>query len=1683
MKRLPRLLVLVLLSYCFMSKAQNHDGRYGNEWINYNQKYYKIAIADDGFYRISKQVLDNAGISTSSINPSNYQVFALGDEVPIYVKTNNGTLEYIEFYATKHHGELDEGLYYDSTHHFNKEYSVINDTLSYFLTWNGSTNNRHYTEHISDFTPPLPSPEAYVWGTAKKVYSDTWNRGRLYPVGRERLSKSTFDRGEGFGSVARTAHQISISTPSIYSAGPNARLKVRAYAYNHTLVNNQQHDITLQINSAVLSSQTYSGQHIVRNFESNLPVAQLRTNNTAEIRNTFPNSGLYLAHAHIEYPRTLNLNGEKSLRFKMAASATGVTRHILDFVNLNASGASAQTLIVYDLTNNLRTTCLWDPVNGQANASLPASSTERELLFINLGANSYTSVGILSSINNTLVDYDNYTDKDYIIITHPSLEAKANEYSVYRQFTSPVNKGYDAIVVNIEDLYNQFAYGIRYHPLAVRNFATYIKSKWDNPKYLFLIGKGRQYVNTRISKPNNLLIPTFGHPESDILLVAPTHSRTPSIPIGRLSATTPDQVAIYLNKIKEHEAEVAAATQQNYVEKSWTKNILHLGAGATISERQNIQTYLSSMKTTIEDAFYGGKVYSFFKTTTAPIQIAQSSFLDSLINNGVSLITFFGHSSANSFSFNLDYPENYENYQRYPMIVALGCYSGNMFASEWGLSERFIFESDAGASVFLAPASSAGLSSLGLFANKFYENISVNHYGEGVAKMVQQTIESMEQDGNFNDFQEMVCGYMAYHGDPAFNLNAHQNPDYYIEEQLVSHSPNLVTVKSETFDLHLNIHNLGRALSAGTTFAVSVERTYPNGDVEFVTRQRIAAPYYSDTYTLRLPVNGYDPKTLGANTFKIFVDADEEITETPLPQAESNNVVYDYEIYILSDAITPVYPYEFAIVPEQNITLKASTGLAFLSAASYILQIDTSEYFNSPLKQEDRITQIGGVVEWTPPITYQNEVVYYWRVSPDTTGTNNQPQWSYSSFVYIEGSYPGWNQSHYFQYKKDEFQNIKLEEGARAFDYISAFQELELQNAFTPDVLNEFDVKTSLNSNLLEKCRCASDRGVYVQVLEEENLDAWSMEAYSNQYGALNCDASARRNYLFLFRTHQLNASQSDATQNDLVSFLRDTIPDGAYVLLFTLNDAGAYNWNSNLLNHLNSIGVDPTALNNLTNAPGGLPFGFFYKKGHPTYPHTVTEIASSTDSVLHLSGIIEGNWINGRLRSPLIGPAAKWKELHWQTTSLDGLATDYTHVDVYGATASGTEQLLIQGLTASDSALNFVDPTQYPYLRLEWYSQDAIHRSPPQLDYWRITAEMVPEAALRPDLYLQADSDTVERGEPFFFEIAMENLTEIDMDSVLVKFQVIGDSTTVVYKRIAPLLGEDTLRAYTTIPTAELYGPQELLVDINPNFDQLEKHRFNNIGVYDFYVRSDKQNPILDVTFDGVRIMDGDIVSAKPEIMITLDDDNQYLALNDPKDFTILLFHSSFPNGQFDLKTIDNLEFIPADESKLKSENKAQILLTPDLASDGIYTLYVSAKDRSNNNSGDLTFSIDFEVINKPSVSNVLNYPNPFTTSTQFVFTLTGSALPDELKIQIFTVSGRLIREIGMDELGALHVGTNRTEFAWDGTDMYGDRLANGIYLYRVITVKEGEEYERFRNNQIDYMFRQGFGKMYLMR
>ena len=114
-----------------------------------------------------------------------------------------------------------------------------------------------------------------------------------------------------------------------------------------------------------------------------------------------------------------------------------------------------------------------------------------------------------------------------------------------------------------------------------------------------------------------------------------------------------------------------------------------------------------------------------------------------------------------------------------------------------------------------------------------------------------------------------------------------------------------------------------------------------------------------------------------------------------------------------------------------------------------------------------------------------------------------------------------------------------------------------------------------------------------------------------------------------------------------------------------------------------------------------------------------------------------------------------------------------------------------------------------------------------------------------------------------------------------------------------------------------------------------------------------------------------------------------------------------------------------------------------------GLHTINFKAWDVFNNSStGEIQFLVNDQNDNLV-ISNVLNYPNPFVNYTEFWFNHNSSDVLDVI-IQVFTVSGKLIKTISQQTNLSGSSSLSR-DIVWDGRDEYGDRLAKGVYVYKL--------------------------------
>ncbi|MBP7557462.1 MAG: T9SS type A sorting domain-containing protein, partial [Chitinophagaceae bacterium] len=120
-----------------------------------------------------------------------------------------------------------------------------------------------------------------------------------------------------------------------------------------------------------------------------------------------------------------------------------------------------------------------------------------------------------------------------------------------------------------------------------------------------------------------------------------------------------------------------------------------------------------------------------------------------------------------------------------------------------------------------------------------------------------------------------------------------------------------------------------------------------------------------------------------------------------------------------------------------------------------------------------------------------------------------------------------------------------------------------------------------------------------------------------------------------------------------------------------------------------------------------------------------------------------------------------------------------------------------------------------------------------------------------------------------------------------------------------------------------------------------------------------------------------------------------------------------------------------------------------------GPHQLRIRAWDAVNNSSEVL---LDFVVADDQglTLSHVLNYPNPFTTHTSFWFEHNKPGQDLQVRLQVFTVSGRVIKMLQQ----TINTPGNRScDLEWDGRDEYGQKVARGVYLYKLSVTAPGKQ------------------------
>ncbi len=1710
------LLLLFLASFFSLHVNAQFKGKKvpdSHTWIDYSKKYLRIKVSENGIYRMNKAQLNAAGMT--SVKGSDLALYNMGQEVALRVSTNGsfGISDYVEFYGHANNGDIDKYLYMDSTQIPNPEHGYLNDTNVYFLALLPGATHKRYTVSNPNFATNPITKDYYYFNAEQYKYG---NRS-YYPIAttsgtEEHTSSGNYYKDKASNLFFLENHRNQNPTESVTFYLGNVKPNVAAYLdfiynplYFGFVVNPMGLRMKVNNNTVVDSNyiaNVYQFGNVKEMFENYIEISSNNLNSGSNTISVSQRQSYYssdktrrcswsVPYVHLYAPVMTNTVNSVYQEFYCMA---GLANETISFSGL----APNSEYHIINVDDGSTYYVVNTDASGAFKFQFPNLSDRKKFVLVKADfQNTVFQVGDYAAFE----DISDHPNSDFLIVTHSQFinsTSGAQALADYKAYRESVNGGsYNVAIVDIDDVRDNFGYGFDHHPLGLRAMLKHMYDNWSgtHEPHCMILAKGISPEDVDYYHSSGFTFPfiaCYTKPGGDLLFGDFNSNLIPRVHIGRVPVRTASQIRKYLDKVIEYEDNLrypAVATTSNYLK---TKTGMHLvGIAPTENLHGVVKNDMINATTKLEAPKFGGDFALFIKGSSNATQSIDPKIEDSMLNKvGVNWIAFYGHSSPTSFSFNLSAPENMNNKGKYFHFLAFGCTAGNQYITSDNeyLSERYCFQDEKAAVTFSGTSSNGWTNVLGRMYNTMCAEVSDTSYGKTIGELTSATMRTYIINKYIEDFSRIHVEQWNLCGDPAIPYVVTDKRDYSIESKDIVTNPAVIDGSQTQIQASAKFYNLG--MTGADSVLVNITKEKQDGTQEVLFLEKIRFDKLSQTVEFDFEV---DPiNELGLNRVIVKIDPDNEFDE----MSELNNTA-EIQYKLLSSDVIPAFPYEFAIVNYDTLELRAYTIDPMSPEHLYHFEMDTTELFDSPSLMKTSMKSRGGVLSWQPNISMTDSTVYYWRVRPDSIA-GTQSSWKKSSFVYLPNSSTGWNQSHYYQFLKNKFSNLRLDPD-RTFRYNSQIGNVTMQVVnllATPSMYQGSDCSADVGSAYSTAWGCKPMDNIHFIVIDSITGQPWLNSAVSSSQldgGRFMSIKPCRGNDDFIF-AYGVN---TDTERKQAMDFL-DSIPDGCYVALYNMMvmknyasigiyknvtfakemmaDTLIYGSGNSLYHKLQDLGF--TGIDSFYK---NRPFCFFTQKGISGFP-SEEYFGMDSNDVVNATFTYKFADAVGNMQSPPIGTSYGWTQEHWRGTDMSPAnPTDQVDISITELDSLLQPGQNVHSMLPNDTTIDFIDYNTSPYLKMTMTATDNVSRTPIQLDYWRINYDEAPDLALDPATVFEM-SDTVYQGQDAQMKISIRNLshTDLDVDSVDVIFTLRDpqNNSSVRNLRIPAVHANEV---YTlTIDGLQSFSSGNYFYGIFVNNSRtFNEQTFQNNSLYGgYFVSGDNENPLLDVTFDDIHIINDEIVSPTPEIVMEITDNNKFLLLNDTSLFDLKLskiIQGSKTDQGYSFASPE-VNFIPA----VDQENKAFIELRPTLT-DGDYVLDFNAQDRSGNGTR-VKYSVKFKVVTKSSITNILNYPNPFTSSTRFVFTLTGSKIPENMMIQIFTVTGKLVKEIKYSELGPLHIGTNITDYAWDGRDAKGDPVANGVYLYRVRASIDGKDIEH-RAIDADRAFVEGIGKMYIVR
>lgn len=1564
----------------------------GIEWIQEGQAYFQIQLTQEGMYRISLDRLREAQIPVDLIADDHWQLWHYGHLVPLLPLYEENQLEALMFHAESPDGGMDQYLFdqgiADLLH---PEYGLITDTMSFYLSWNVEGPHLFFDRLDTTFSQ-APPPQEYYWARQETLYHEEWVKP-YFKLSGANVYRSKFLRGEGFASPLMHSYTQEISADQAFE-GPDAQFSVRF------LGDFEQHLFTLAVNGQERYRSTHPSFDLV---QIELPIEALTYTQPFEWTlqgNLDPLDRFQIASVRLDYPRKSIIENVNFLEGNTAEAAPffqfeggGENFHYLDLDGLKHyttrfTGESTQT---------------W---------AFASAQPHRFVLF----SEEVPEINALKEVR--LIDTQSLNTADFIILSSKRYESDGiiEEYAAYR--ASEAGGGYQTAILYYEDLVHYWGYGVPMHPQGIKNFGYWLSERNPNDPKLFLIGKGREYPVVRhpeqraLPEHDDYVLPTYGYPSSDHLLFAPPAESAARFAMGRLSISNAGEIRAYLAKVRAKETPNAQPTYENAY---WQKRIIHLEGGGSLSPL--VSTYMADMRATIEGTRWSPEIQTFNRLSSSGIEKPVTDQVFDEINRGVSLVSFIGHSATTNLDFDINNPEKYSNNSTLPLLVALGCYSGNINTAQQSIGELYTSYENGGFIASLATSGTGELTQLYLFARSLYRTLGAHAHEWTIGNLIREALQDRQEAD-----PRHVAQLMLY-GDPAIRLFESKGPDYTFDVSSLQTDPERIDSNTDSVEVSIDIVNLG--LRSDEEIPIVLRHSFGTNQ-GVIYPDTIPAVEQRARLSQKIGIGSRDG--LNINELEWTLDPDNSIREFPDPAARNNNnssalLNQPLSFYVFSNGITLEEPYQYAIIDQPQTSIGFSTNDPLQGSARYYIEVANSKTFSQNVLYRDTLEAAGAYVHLPLPFSLDSGQVYFWRVGFDRQDGGRE--WQSSSFIYLPGK-TGWNQSVAEQFEENPVCDYRWHEDRMFFNKELVFAEI--LNTYKGNGIGENGIiYGGINFRSVRTAFQQIEEGIAITVFDTlRNFFQTNTEAL---YGSIN--NSGQVIHAYPFRTQTLE------DRVKVIDYLQNHIPDHSYVFVYTIADNEIRGEQLNIRSWLSDSASLGTSIVHELEALGAQKIRQVANEGIDIYTFAfqkgkgaLNEGYTSQEFEFLRVGMTLGRRLNsGQMTSPDIR-LMKGSSLVSEWSSQPEEDTDYSSLSIQDELGQSLSQST--NFSGTDS-LNVT----HDFIKFQYFSADStLARTSPQLDYIRFYYRAPHDWLWAPDILFEVP-DSIFSGDVIQVRAAIRQIGDWSLQSEIpVKVQLI-ENGKVIEDSLATAVRQDSFYLLDYIAGSdELQSSSiDIRLQINPLANFSERNPNNNLLNTRITVLKDEQAPFLKVELDQQLMQDGQFVSYQAPFEFFVWDFESPLPLNRAN----LQWNCMQPDGST-YPLVPEEEFLIV-ESGSRSQ-KMQISWNPNFTQDGTYTLSAQAEDASGNQAP--PFESRFIIRSIGSLENIQIVPNPNQGVFYLHYDLLGSKVPDHAEFSIFNTHGQQMLQLPLEDL--LKVGREQIS-----EPIICPQCAPGTYLYRI--------------------------------